>query len=107
MGHPQDDEAGSINRLDTGAVRERYATSLADQPFSDRTREAYLAAVTAFLTWLAARGAGPGDALVAPRARDLAARDYKRYLKVDRAFSPASVKQALAGMDHLFLFLGL
>jgi hypothetical protein len=31
----------------------------------------YLAAVTAFVTWLGQRDAGPGDALVAPRARDL------------------------------------
>jgi hypothetical protein len=50
---------------------------------------------------------GAGDALLAPRARDLAARDYKRYMKVQRSLSPASVNQALAGMDHLFRFLGL
>jgi len=107
MEHRQDDEAASINRLDAAAVRARYAASLVDQPLSERTREAYLAAVTAFLAWLTARDAGPGDALLAPRARDLAARDYKRYMKVDRGLSPASVNQALAGMDHLFRFLGL
>jgi len=107
MEHRQDDEAASINRRDTAAVLAQYAASLADQPLSERTREAYLAAVTAFLAWLAARDAGPGDALLAPRARDLAARDYKRYMKVDRGLSPASVNQALAGMDHLFRFLGL
>jgi len=107
MEHPQEDEVGSINRLDTAAVRARYAASLDEQPLSARTREAYLAAATAFFTWLAARSAGPGDALLAPRARDLAARDYKRYMKVDRGLSPASVNQALAGMDHLFRFLGL
>lgn len=45
--------------------------------------------------------------LMAPRARDVAARDYKRYLKVDRGLSPASVNQALAAMDSLFRFLGL
>ncbi|MCA1698932.1 MAG: integrase, partial [Actinobacteria bacterium] len=27
-------------------------------------------------------------------------------MKVDRGLSPASVNQALAGMDHLFRFLG-
>ncbi|MCA1679486.1 MAG: tyrosine-type recombinase/integrase [Actinobacteria bacterium] len=74
---------------------------------STRTREAYLAAVTAYVAWLEQRDAGPGDALVAPRARDLAARDYKRHMKVDRGLSPASVNQALAGMDNLFRFLGL
>jgi site-specific recombinase XerD len=45
--------------------------------------------------------------LSSPRGRDLAARDYKRHMKVDRGLSPASVNQALAGMDHLFRFLGL
>jgi len=107
MEHPQEDQVVSINRRDTAAVRARYAASLAEQPLSARTREAYLAAVTAFLAWLAARDAGPGDALLAPRARDLAAREYKRYMKVGRGLSPASVNQALAGMDHLFRFLGL
>jgi integrase/recombinase XerC len=37
----------------------------------------------------------------------LADRGYKRHMKVDRGLSPASVNQALAGMDHLFRFLGL
>lgn len=60
-----------------------YAAWLEEQPLSTRTREAYLAAVTAFMDWLRARDGGVGDALVAPRARDLAARDYKRFLKVE------------------------
>jgi len=55
------------------AVLTEYASWLAEQPLSERTREAYLAAVTAFLAWLEQRDAGPGDALLAPRARDLAA----------------------------------
>ena len=78
MAHRQDAESGSINRRDTATLRGDYAAWLAEQPLSTRTREAYLAAVTAFVAWLGQRDAGPGDALVAPRARDLAARDYKR-----------------------------
>jgi integrase/recombinase XerC len=107
MEHRQDDGSGSINRRDAAAVLAEYAAWLVEQPLSSRTREAYLAAVTAFVAWLLQRDAGPGDALLAPRARDLAARDYKCYMKVDRGLSPASVNQALAGMDHLFRFLGL
>lgn len=107
MAHRQDDETASINRRDTATVRADYAAWLVEQPLSSRTREAYLAAVTAFFAWLDRRDAGPGDALVAPRTRDVAARDYKRHMKVDRGLSPASVNQALAGMDHLFRFLGL
>lgn len=107
MAHRQDDESPSINRRDTATVLAEYAAWLAEQPLSTRTREAYLAAVTVFVAWLDQRDAGLRDALVAPRARDLAARDYKRHMKVDRGLSPASVNQALAGMDHLFRFVGL
>jgi integrase/recombinase XerC len=107
MAHRQDDEPASINKRGAEVVLAEYAASLADQPLSSRTREAYLAAVTAFLAWLGERDGGPGDALAAPRARDIAARDYKRYMKAQRGLSPASVNQVLAGMDHLFRFLGL
>lgn len=99
--------SGSINRRDAGAVVAEYAVWLAEAPLSPRTREAYLAAVAAFAGWLDARDHGTGQALVATRARDVAARDYKRYLKVDRGLSPASVNQALAAMDSLFRFVGL
>ena len=89
MAHPQNPESASINRRDTAAVLADYAAWLAEQPLSARTREVYLAAVTAFVAWLDQREAGPGEALGAPRARDLAARGYKRHMKVDRGLSPA------------------
>jgi site-specific recombinase XerD len=107
MTHSQDGESASINRRDSAVVLADYAAWLAEQPLSIRTREAYLAAVTAFVGWLDQREVGRDEALRAPRARDLAARDYKRHMKVDRRLGPASVNQALAGMDHLFRFLGL
>jgi len=104
----EDGGNGSINRRDAGVLVAQYAAWLGDQPLSARTREAYLAAVRTFAAWLGQRDGGAGDdALVAPRARDLAARDYKRHMKVERSLSPASVNQALAGLDHLFRFLGL
>jgi integrase/recombinase XerC len=107
MEHPQDDGPGSNNRRDAAAALAEYAAWLEHQPLSARTREAYLAAVTAFASWLQERDGAVGDALLAPRSRDLAARDYKRHMKVDRGLAAASVNQALAGMDHLFRFLGL
>jgi len=107
MEHLQDDESASINRRDAAAVLAGYTAWLGDQPLSGRTREAYLAAVTAFGAWLQQRDGGVGEALLAPRERDLAARDYKRHMKVERGLAAASVNQALAGMDHLFRFLGL
>ena len=38
-----------------GAALTEYGAWLGDQPSSTRTREAYLAAVTAFLAWLGER----------------------------------------------------
>lgn len=68
-----------------------------------RTREAYATVIAGFAGWLEDRGGG----LDGPRARDLAARDYKRFLKLERGLGPASVNQALAALDHFFRFLGL
>lgn len=42
-----------------------------------------------------------------PRARDYAARDFKRHLKVERRWKPSSVNLALAAVDHFNRFLGL
>ena len=90
-------------------MRGDYAAWLAEQPLSTRTCEAYLAAVTAFVAWLEQHDAGPGDALVAPRARDLAARDYKRHMKVDRGLSvlPSSEADPLSAMAMSGLDVGL
>jgi integrase/recombinase XerC len=101
------DETGSTNRRDPAGVVAEYAAWLAEQPLSERTRQAYLAAVKSFVAWLELREQGVGQALSAPRPRDLAARDYKRHMKEQRGLGPASVNQSLAALDHLFRFLGL
>jgi site-specific recombinase XerC len=44
---------------------------------------------------------------VEPRARDHAARDFKRHLKLEQGWKPASVNLALAAVDHFNRFLGL
>jgi len=101
----------AILLLLTGAtllrVLAEYAVWVAGQPLSARTRERYVAAVRPLAAWLEAREGGPGHALATPRGRDLAVRDYKRQMKVDRGLAAASVNQALAALDHLFRFLGL
>lgn len=71
-----------------------------------RTREAYGQHVGAYGAWLAGRSE-PGLAISEPRGRDYAARDFKRHLKVDRGWKPASVNLALAAVDHFNRFLGL
>lgn len=47
------------------------------------------------------------DPLADLAARDYAARDFKRFLKSERALGPASVNLALAAVDHLYRQLGL
>jgi len=56
--------------------------------------------------WLTER-ATAAAALRELRARDHAARDFKRYLKLEQSWKPASVKLALAAVDHFNRFLGL
>ncbi len=87
-----------------GAV-ERYRSDLERAPLATRTKDAYGQHVDAYGAWLVARGVE--DALGDPRARDYAARDFKRHLKVDRGWKPASVNLALAAVDHFNRFLGL
>ncbi len=107
MAGPQDGDSASTNRHGPDLVVAEYAAWVAGQPLSARTREAYVAAVHPFTAWLETREGGVGEALATPRGRDLAVRDYKRHMKVDRCLAAASVNQALAALDHLFRFLGL
>jgi len=89
---------------------EAYETWLDRQPLSPRTRGEYLRWVRLFCGWLGdevddlALGADP---LADLAARDYAARDFKRFLKSERALGPASVNLALAAVDHLYRQLGL
>ena len=78
---------------------------LARSPSGYCTFRAYLGC-TPYGTWLAGRRDG-AKAVADPKARDYAARDFKRHLKVDRGWKPASVNLALAAVDHLNRFVGL
>jgi site-specific recombinase XerC len=86
---------------------ERYAVWLERQPLSERTRREYARQVAGFVEWLAADPARGADALADPFARDYAVRDFKRHLKLERRWSPASVNLALAAVDHFLRFVGL
>jgi hypothetical protein len=76
-----------------GHVLRRYRRWLVSQPLAERSKREYLRNVEAFCAWLTAVGdAGWGaDPLCDPLARDYAARDFKRFLKVERGLKPASV----------------
>src|SRR3954465_9898293 len=111
MALPQPAETASTNSAGQrgDAVRGslgRYLKDLEGQPLAMRTREAYAAHVSAYAAWLAKRP-GAERALREPRARDHAARDFKRHLKLERRWAPSSVNLALAAIDHFNRFLGL
>ena len=101
----------TTNKQGTGgeavaAAFERYARDLERAPLAARTRDAYAQHVAAYGAWLGERPGGEA-ALEDPRARDYAARDFKRWLKGERRWKPASVNLALAAVDHFNRFLGL
>jgi len=93
--------AGSQEDVSVDAVLAGYESWLKSQPLAARSREAYLAQVREFVTWLAGSEHG-GQALVDPHVRDWAVRDYKRYVKTTKRWAPASVNQALAAIDNFY-----
>ena len=93
--------AGSHEDVSVDAVLAAYESWLKSQPLAARSREAYLAQVREFVTWLAGSEHG-GQALVDPHVRDWAVGDYKRYAKTTKRWAPASVNQALAAIDNFY-----
>src|SRR5664280_1225865 len=76
------------------------------QPLAGRSRDAYLAQMRGFLTWLAGSEHG-GAALVEPGVRDRAVRDYKRHVQTARHWAPSTVNQALAVIDSFYRSIGV
>jgi integrase/recombinase XerC len=87
----------------------RYEQWLSSQPLAERSKREYLRNVRVFCAWLAEAddGGWGGDPLSDRLARDYAARDFKRFLKVERRLGPASVNLAMASLDSLYRCLGL
>jgi len=92
--------------VDAVAVLADYALWLKRQPLAERSRDAYLAQVTGFVTWLSGSAHG-AEALSEANVRDWAVRDYKRYVKTNKRWAPTSVNQALAAIDNLYRSLGV
>jgi site-specific recombinase XerC len=87
------------------AVRRRLR-ELQRAPLAPRTKDAYGQHIAAYGDWLGGRRDG-ARAIADPKARDYAARDFKRHLKTERGWKPASVNLALAAVDHFNRSLGL
>ena len=92
--------------INAKAVAARYQRWLTRQPLAQRTRDAYAAQVDGFVAWLAGSEHG-GAALAEGHVRDWAVRDYKRFMKTKKRWSPASVNQALAAIDNFYRSLGM
>jgi site-specific recombinase XerD len=88
------------------AVLEDYAAALRSAPLSDQTRRTYASKVRQFLAWLADADSD-GDALNAKDARDWAVRDYRSHLQTALTRKPATVNNALAAVDDLYIRRGL
>jgi len=97
---------GQPRAVDADAVMATYQAWLGRQPLAARSRDAYLAQVHSFVTWLAGSEHG-GDALSEANVRDWAVRDYKRHVKTARHWAPTSVNQALAAIDTFYRSLGV
>jgi integrase/recombinase XerC len=96
--------------LELTEVPQLFERWLADRPLADRSRREYARNVCAYCAWLATtpdRAGWQGEPLTDPLARDHAARDFRRYLQVERRAAPSTVNLALASLDALYRCLGL
>jgi site-specific recombinase XerD len=93
--------AKELDGVDADAVLATYAAWLKRQPLATRSRDAYLAQVRSFTSWLSGSEHG-AEALTDPHVRDWAVRDYKRHVKTAKHWAPSSVNQALAAIDNFY-----
>ncbi|HEX8156624.1 MAG TPA: tyrosine-type recombinase/integrase [Solirubrobacteraceae bacterium] len=94
---------------DVAAARIEFERWLEHQPLAERTKSEYRRNVRVFLDWLAAAGDDGWDAdpLGDRLARDHAARDFRRWLKIERRAAASTVNLALASLDALYRQRGL
>jgi site-specific recombinase XerD len=88
------------------AVLDDYELALKSAPLSDQTRRTYASKVRQFLARLAEADTD-GDPLNDNDARDWAVRDYRTHLQAVLKRKPATVNNALAAIDDLYIRRGL
>src|SRR5215218_2975029 len=88
------------------AALEAYTSALASAPLAEQTRRTYASKVRQYLAWLAG-AALDGDPLGSPEGRDWAVRDYRTHLQAVLKRRPATVNNALAAVDDLYIRRGL
>src|ERR1022692_5241642 len=91
-------------------VPELFERWLAGRPLAERSRREYARNVRAYCAWLAEtpdRDGWQGDPLTDPIARDHAARDFRRWLQVERWAAASTVNLALASLAAFYRCRGL
>ncbi|MCA1679581.1 MAG: phage integrase N-terminal SAM-like domain-containing protein [Actinobacteria bacterium] len=88
------------------AVLDEYTAALRSAPLSDQARRTYASKVRQYLAWLADADT-QGDPLEDRDARDWAVRDYRSHLQTVLKRKPATVNNALAAVDDLYIRRGL
>jgi integrase/recombinase XerC len=89
-----------------GAVLDEYIGALAAAPLAAQTRRTYTSKVRQYLAWLADADLDK-DPLASAEHRDWAVRDYRTHLQAVLKRSPATVNNALAAVDDLYIRNGL
>ena len=85
---------------------EEYVDALAAAPLAQQTRRTYASKVRQYLAWLAGADAD-GEPLLSAEGRDWAVRDYRTHLQAVLKRTPATVNNALAAVDDLYIRRGL
>lgn len=88
------------------AVLDEYTAALTQAPLSEQTRRTYVSKVRQYLAWLADADT-ERDPLHDRDARDWAVRDYRTHLQTVLKRKPATVNNALAAVDDLYIRRGL
>jgi site-specific recombinase XerD len=88
------------------AVLDEYTAALRSAPLSGHTRRTYASKVRQYLAWLTDADT-EGDELGARDARDWAVRDYRTHLQTVLKRKPATINNALAAVDDLYIRRGL
>ncbi len=85
---------------------DQYVGALEAAPLAEQTRRTYASKVRQYLAWLAVAEVD-GDPIASTAGRDWAARDYRTHLQAVLKRKPATVNNALAAVDDLYVRLGL
>ena len=99
---PRASQGAGTTSENTAAALADYQRVLRAAPLSAETRRTYLSRVRGYLTWLAAADTD-GDPLTERRALDWAVRDYRTHLQAVLKRTPATVNNALAAVDDLYM----